>query len=520
MEFEAVIGLEVHAELETRSKMFCSCARVDSTIAQPNTAVCPVCAGMPGVLPVVNRRAVEYALRVALALGCEIAHTSLFVRKNYFYPDLPKGYQISQYEQPVARNGRLTILTSQGERVIRVRRVHLEEDTGKLTHVTVEQPAGSLANPSGQTSAPGASPAHAPGAGSPAGAGSYSLVDLNRAGVPLLEIVSEPDLHTPEEVRAYAEALRSLLRYLGVNSGDMQKGLLRVEPNVSIRPTGSQDFGTRTEIKNLNSFRALERSIAFEIQRQTELLNQGRRVAQETRGWDDSKGVTVPQRSKEEADDYRYFPEPDLPPLVIEDEWIEQVRASLPELPIARFRRFQALYGLGSYDAQVLTAERLVADFFEAAVAAFPDGSPKTIANWISGEFFGLLNQAGIGVEQSRVTPQGLAALVQMIARGEINQNTGKLVLTEAFQTGKTPEAIIAERGLRQISDAGAIAEIVQRVLAEYPEQVKSYVGGKTSVARWLFGQVVRLAGGQANPQVVQQELERQLDGLKRRNGG
>ena len=494
--YEAVIGLEVHAELETRSKMFCSCARVDSTTAQPNSAVCPVCAGMPGVLPVVNRRAVEYALRVALALECEIPHTSLFVRKNYFYPDLPKGYQISQYEQPLARNGRLTILTSQGERVINVRRVHLEEDTGKLTHVQHVQ-----SEADGQESGE-----------------SYSLVDLNRAGVPLLEIVSEPELHTPEEVRSYASALRSLLRYLGVNSGDMQKGLLRIEPNVSVRPAGRQDFGTRSEIKNLNSFRALERSVAFEIQRHIELLRQGGQVIQETRGWDESNGVTVPQRSKEEADDYRYFPEPDLPPLVIEEEWVDQVRASLPELPANRFHRFMSQYGLSAYDAEVLTAERLVADYFEQAISAAEDVPPKSLANWISGELFGLLNQAGVGIEQSRVPPPALAALVKMVLRGEINHNTGKLVLADAFQTGRAPQEIVAERGLGQISDASVIAGLVEKVLAENPEQVAAFLGGKSGVSRWLFGQVVRAAGGQANPQVVQLELDRQLEDLKNKD--
>ena len=530
VDYEAVIGLEVHAELETRSKMFCSCARLDSTVALPNRAVCPVCAGMPGVLPVVNRRAVEYALRVALALECEVAHTSLFVRKNYFYPDLPKGYQISQYEQPLARNGRLAILTSQGERLIRVRRVHLEEDTGKLTHVQRDYGLADdhhdLAN--GPSPALSSNLANAPRLPDDrqgkkldrqetgAGGKSYSLVDLNRAGVPLLEIVSEPDLHTPEQVRAYAEALRSLLRYLGVNSGDMQKGLLRIEPNISVRPVGSQALGTRSEIKNLNSFRALERSVAYEIQRQSELLRQGQPVVQETRGWDEGQGVTVPQRSKEEADDYRYFPEPDLPPLVIEQDWIDGVRASLPELPAARLHRFQAKYGLGAYDAAVLTAERQVADFFEAALAAAPDVPPKSIANWLSGELFGLLNQAGMGVEGSRVSPQALAALVSMVGRGEISQSSGKAVLVEAFHTGKQPQVIVAERGLRQISDLSAIAGLVERVLRENPEQVAAYLAGKTGLSRWLFGQVARLAGGQANPKIVQQELDRQLDELKK----
>ena len=505
MEYEAVIGLEVHAELETRSKMFCACARVDSTIARPNSAVCPVCAGMPGVLPVVNRRAIEYALRVALALECEVAHSSLFVRKNYFYPDLPKGYQISQYEQPLARDGRLTILTSQGERTIRVRRVHLEEDTGKLTHVLRDehhdQANHDLAIHNLQSQS----------VGGQTETESYSLVDLNRAGVPLLEIVSEPDLHTPEEVRAYGMTLRSLLRYLGVNSGELQKGVLRIEPNVSVRPAGSLELGTRTEIKNLNSFRALERSVAYEIQRHSELRRQGKPVIQETRGWDDVHEVTVPQRSKEEADDYRYFPEPDLPPLVVENEWIEQVRRSLPELPMARSHRFQRQYGLNAYDAEVMTAERLVADFFEEVIASAPEVSPKTLANWVSGEYFSLLNQGGMGVEHSPVTAQALASLVRMVAAGEINQNTGKAVLAEMFKTGKSPEEIVAEGGLRQISDAGLIAGLVQKVLAENPEQVAAYLNGKASLGRWLFGQVARLAGGKANPHVIQQELERQL---------
>jgi len=483
MDYEAVIGLEVHVELETRSKMFCGCARIDSTTAQPNSAVCPICSGMPGVLPVVNQRAVEYALCVALALECEIASTSLFERKNYFYPDLPKGYQISQYEQPLARNGRLVILTSQGERLIPVRRVHLEEDAGKLTHVAQD----------GQH---------------------YSLVDLNRAGVPLLEIVSEPALHTAEEARLYAMGLRSLLRYLGVSSGDMQKGLMRIEPNISVRPRGRAELGTRTEIKNLNSFRALERSVAYEIQRHSLLLEQGKKVVQETRGWDDAQEVTLPQRSKEEANDYRYFPEPDLPPLVIDAAWIDQVRSSLPELPVARFHRFQRQYGLSAYDADVLTAERGVADFYEQVVALAGDVPPKVIANWVAGELFGLLNQAGMSIEACRVTPEALASLVRLVRGGEINQNTGKAVLAESFATGKSPESVVDERGLRQISDPAAIAALVSRVLQENPQEVAAYLGGKTGLERWLFGQVVRLAGGKADPQLVQQELRRQLDEL------
>jgi aspartyl-tRNA(Asn)/glutamyl-tRNA(Gln) amidotransferase subunit B len=479
--FEAVIGLEIHAELETQSKMFCACPVVDSTVSEPNIAVCPVCAGMPGVLPVVNRRAVEYGLRVALALECQVNHTSLFARKNYFYPDLPKGYQISQYEQPLARHGRLAIVTPQGERVIRVRRVHLEEDTGKLTHVTRD----------GQ---------------------SYSLVDLNRAGVPLLEIVSEPDLHTPEEVRQYAVALRAILRYLGVNSGDMQKGVMRIEPNVSVRPLGSTELGTRTEIKNLNSFRALERGVAFEIQRQVDLIRKGGQVVQETRGWDEARGVTFPQRVKEGEDDYRYFPEPDLPPLVVEAEWVEQIRRTQPELPAERYQRFQKQYELGSYDSAVLTLEPRVADYFEQAAA---QAAPKTIANWISGDLFALMNQAGLGIEEIRVKPEALAGLTRLVATGTINQNTAKSVLAEMFESGETAEQIVDRRGLKQVSDADQVAALVEQVLAEYPDQVASYLAGKETVSRWLFGQVMRLAKGQANPQVIQQVLDERLLALK-----
>lgn len=484
MDYEAVIGLEVHAELETQSKMFCACPVVDSTTARPNEAVCPVCAGLPGVLPVVNQRAVEYALRVALALECTVCTTSLFARKNYFYPDLPKGYQISQYEQPLARHGRLVIQTSQGEKVVRIRRVHMEEDTGKLTHITTK------------------------------GGESYSLVDLNRAGVPLLEIVTEPDLHSAEEVRLYAQALRSLLRYVGVNSGDMQKGVMRIEPNVSIRPVGSEPFGTRVEIKNLNSFRALERSIAFEIQRQSQVLEAGGTVHQVTLGWDVESETTFIQRTKEGEDDYRYFPEPDLPPLVIEPGWVDQVRASLPELPAARQHRFERQYELSSYAASVLVAEQAVASYFEETMLAAPDISPKLVANWLSSELFSLLNQSGMQIEASPISPQALAGLLRAVASGAINNITAKTVLAEMFSTAQSAEAIIAARDFQQISDGSAIASLVSQVLAENPEQVTSYLNGKDSIGRWLFGQAMRLAKGQANPQVLQAELDRQLSQL------
>jgi aspartyl-tRNA(Asn)/glutamyl-tRNA(Gln) amidotransferase subunit B len=425
---------------------------------------------------------VELGLRVALALECSVLPVSIFARKNYFYPDMPKGYQISQYDQPLAVNGRLAIQTSQGERIIRIRRVHLEEDAGKLTHVSKD----------GQ---------------------SYSLVDLNRAGVPLLEIVTEPDMHSAEEARAYAMALRSLLRYLGVNSGDMQKGVMRVEPNISIRPVGATTLGNRTEIKNLNSFRALERSALYEIERQSGVLQRGEKVVQETRGWDEGRGATYPQRSKEEADDYRYFPEPDLPPLLVDPDWLEQVRLSLPELPAARFERFQRQYGLSAYDAGVLTADPAAAAYFERVARVAPKAGPKAAANWITGDLYGLLNAAGQEIDAAPVPSEALAELIGMVAAGEINQNTAKTVLSEMFAGGgvKTAGQIVAERGLRQVSDSEQIAGWVAQILDANPAELTSYYAGKETVAKWLFGQVMRLARGQANPQVIQQELDRQL---------
>lgn len=487
MQFEPVIGLEVHAELETRSKMFCACPVVDITQAQPNTAVCPVCAGMPGVLPVINHRAVEFAVRVALALDCQIAQTSLFARKNYFYPDLPKGYQISQYEAPLARHGKLLIQTSQGEKLIRIRRVHIEEDTGKLTHVMREDQ-------------------------------SYSLVDLNRAGVALLEIVTEPDFRSAEEVRVYAQSLRALLRSIGVNSGDMQKGVMRIEPNVSVRPMGSDVLGTRVEIKNLNSFRALERSVAYEIQRQSELIRQGNTVRQETLGWDVAREATFTQRLKEGEEDYRYFPEPDLPPLVLEPAWIEEICRSLPELPAARMRRLQDQYGLNAYDASMLAIENSTANYFEQLLVISPEVSPKLAANWVLGELSALLNQSGLEFSQCPIPPQAMAELLKAITKEEINQTTAKTVLAEMFASGRPAEEIIAAGDLRQITDRELIAGLVSRVLEENPEQVVTYLKGKETVSRWLFGQVMRLAQGRANAQLIQVELERQLASFKRKN--
>jgi aspartyl-tRNA(Asn)/glutamyl-tRNA(Gln) amidotransferase subunit B len=480
MEFEPVIGLEVHAELQTRSKMFCACPVVDLTEAPPNTAVCPVCAGMPGTLPVVNQKAVEYGLRVALALECRVAPVSIFARKNYFYPDLPKGYQITQYEQPLAQNGRLVIRSSQGEQVVRIRRVHLEEDTGKLTHVTEADPP-------------------------------YSLVDLNRAGVPLLEIVSEPDLHSVDAVRAFSIALRDVLRYLEVNSGDMEKGVIRFEANVSVRSAGSQELGTRVEIKNLNSFRSMERAVIFEIERQSGLVRLGKVIEQETLGWNDLQGTTFSQRSKEDAHDYRYFPEPDLPPLVIAEDWIKQILSELPELPYAKFQRFRGQYGLGDYDSDRLTTERVVADYFEQVAAAAGSVPAKTIANWLIGDLFALMNQSGIGMQELRLAPSALAELLKLVSTGEINQTTAKAVLAEMFSSGRGAAEIVAEGDLQQVSDSSYITGLVRQVLEENHQAVESYRAGKVTIANWLLGQVMKAAGGRLNPQLVRQELERQL---------
>jgi aspartyl-tRNA(Asn)/glutamyl-tRNA(Gln) amidotransferase subunit B len=482
LSYEAVIGLEVHAELLTQSKMFCGCAVVDSTQAAPNTYVCPICAGLPGSLPVINERAVDYALRVALALNCAIPPLSVFARKNYFYPDLPKGYQISQYELPLGVNGWLEIETSAGPRRVRIRRVHLEEDTGKLFH-SAEPGAGGLSE--------------------------HSLVDLNRAGVPLLEIVTEPDLHSAEEVRAYGVQLRAVLRYLGVNSGDMEKGVIRFEPNISVRPAGSDELRTRTELKNLNSFRALERGTQYEIERQTKVWESGGQVRQETLGWSEAEGRTLPQRGKEQAHDYRYFPEPDLPPLALAPEQVARARAELPELPAARRARFVADYGLSRYDAELLVEEPAVADYFERAVAAQPaeQRSPKTLANWITGELFRLMNQAGQALAQVTIAPAQLAELAGLVTAGTLNLNTAKGVLEAMYRTGRPAREIVAEQGLAQVSDTGEIEQRVAAVIAANPGELATYLGGKAGVEQWFFGQVMRQLRGRGNPQIIRQAL-------------
>jgi aspartyl-tRNA(Asn)/glutamyl-tRNA(Gln) amidotransferase subunit B len=483
MEWEPVVGLEVHAELRTRSKMFCGCAVVDSTLAEPNTSTCPVCLGMPGSLPVINERAVDLALRVALALECRVEPISIFARKNYFYPDLPKGYQISQYELPLAVAGTLRIEAGGEIRPIRVRRVHLEEDTGKLTHE--EKPA-------------------------------RSLVDLNRAGVPLLEIVSEPDLQTVEEVKAYATALRRLLCYLDVNSGDMEKGVIRFEANISLREKGSTELGTRVEVKNLNSFRALTRSMEYELARQAAVLDKGGTIHQETLGWDENAGRTYSQRSKEEAHDYRYFPEPDLPPLEVTAERINGVRAVLPELPDAVRNRLVDTLGLNRYDAEVILSEKATVDYFDEVIRS--SGAPaRATATWLSGDLSGLLNARNLPLTGENGKPaipaREFGELIKMIADGKINGPTGKMLLAAMLDTGKSAEALVAERGLQQIGDADTLRAAVRKVLAENPEQVESFRKGKTTVIQWLLGQVMKTTGGRANPQTVRKILEEELSG-------
>jgi len=477
--WEPVIGLEVHAELLTQSKIFCSCAVIhDYATAQPNTHVCPVCMALPGSLPVINARAVEYTIKMGLALGCTIGEFNIFARKNYFYPDLPKGYQISQYEHPLCQKGWLEIEVGESAKRIGITRVHLEEDTAKLTHVD-----------------------------------DSSLVDLNRAGVPLMEIVSDPDLHSVEELKAYATKLRAILRYIGVSSGDMEKGAVRFESNVSIRPAGSSELFTRTEIKNLNSFRALVRATEYEIARQIRVVESGGQVVQETMGWNETRGETFSQRGKEHAHDYRYFPEPDLLPLEVSREEVERIRATLPELPDAKRDRFMADYGLSRYDANLLVADRGVADYFEACTANFrPQASFKAVANWMTGELFRLMNETGADIERVKVKPGDLAALVELVGAGQVNQNTAKAVFGEMYATGQPPAAIIERKGLAQISDAETLAAVVERVLDENPKPLGEYLGGKEPLFKWFLGQVMKATRGQANPQVAQEVLQSALE--------
>lgn len=474
MEFEPVIGLEVHAQLKTATKIFCGCSTQFG--AAPNTHVCPVCLGMPGVLPVLNKKVVEYTMCMALATHCAIARLSRFARKNYFYPDLPKGYQISQYELPIAANGYLDIDVDGTTKRIGITRIHMEEDAGKLVHDPREP---------------------------------VSKVDLNRTGVPLMEIVSEPDLRSPEEAGAYLRMLRAIVRWIDIGDGNMEEGSFRCDANVSIRPKGSDAFGTRTEVKNLNSFKNVEKALRYEIARQTEVLLDGGEVVQETRLWDPDKGMTDSMRSKEEAHDYRYFPDPDLLPLEIDDAWIDAVKAALPELPAQRRARFVDEFKLPDYDAGVLTASREMADYYETCLQTYHQ--PKGISNWVMGPLLGLLNSQGKSIEDSPVVPEDLAALVKMIDDEIISSKIAKTVFEDMAESGRSPGKIVDEKGLAQVSDTGAIEAEVDRVIAAHPDEVARFQGGHTKVMGFFVGQVMKATKGQANPKVVNQLLAKKL---------
>ncbi len=482
MDYEVIIGMEVHAQLLTRSKMFCG-SSADYAAAEPNTHVCPVCLGMPGVLPVINRRAVEYTVMMALALNCRIPSYSKFDRKNYPYPDLVKGYQISQYDLPLSRDGWVEIELDGELKRVSVTRVHLEEDTAKLTHVSDSR-------------------------------GSYSLVDVNRSGVPLMEIVSEPDMRSPEEARQYLLKLHRLMRYLGVSTGNMEEGAMRCEANISLRPVGSSGYGTKVEVKNLNSFRAVKEALEYEIKRQSEILDAGGRVEQVTMGWDEAGGHTVVQRSKEFAHDYRYFPEPDLPPVSLSETWVEELRSRLPELPDRKMARFIEEYGLSEYDVRLLVADRTVADYYERAIEAKPQNA-KMVANWLTGEVFHHLRVEGVEIGEIKVSSEQLGELVDMVQSGKLNTTIAKTVLERMLRTGKPAERIVAEEGLAPIGE-GEIDALVEKVLDENPKPVGEYLAGKEQALRFLVGRVMKASRGKADPQLAQGMLR---SALERRRG-
>jgi len=474
-DFQPVIGLEVHAQLLTRSKIFCGCSTQFG--APPNANTCAVCLGMPGVLPVLNEKVVEYAVRVGRAVGCQINPVSIWARKNYFYPDLPKGYQISQYDQPLCQHGALEIDTDDGPRRVRILRIHLEEDAGKNVH-----DAG----------------------------GGESLVDLNRSGVPLIEIVSEPDIRSSTEASEYLKALRDVLVYLGVNDGNLEEGSFRCDANVSVMPKGATKYGQRVELKNINSFRFVQKAIDYEIGRQVELIESGGKVAMETRLFDAVRGETRSMRSKEEAHDYRYFPEPDLPPLRIPAGYVERIERELPELPRAKLQRFVATYGLPAYDAKILVGDRELADFFEKVEAVY-GGPAKKLANWFTGELLRLLKEDSAQLSALRFGPEQFAALLKSVDGGELSNNAAKDVFAEMFRTGRAPMDIAREKGLIQVQDAGAVQAAVDAVLAANPGEVEKYRSGKKQVLGFLVGQVMKAMKGKGNPALVNAALKAKL---------
>jgi aspartyl-tRNA(Asn)/glutamyl-tRNA(Gln) amidotransferase subunit B len=477
MEYEVVIGLEVHTELKTASKIFCGCSTAFG--AEQNTNVCPVCLGLPGVLPVLNAKVVEFAVRTGLALNCRILPFSKFDRKNYYYPDLPKNFQTSQYDLPIAVDGYLDIEVNGETRRIGITRVHMEEDAGKLVH------AGTIAR------------------------ADYTLVDYNRTGVPLLEIVSEPDIRSADEAKAYLEKLKAILQYIDVSDCKMEEGSLRCDANISLRPKGETKFGTKTEIKNLNSFKAVQKGLEYEALRQADVLDEGGRVVQETRSWDDARGQTVSLRSKEQAHDYRYFPEPDLVPIIVDPAWVEDIRRSLPELPDARQARLMKDYGLSAYDAGVLTASRATADYFDATVAAGADA--KTAANWIMGELSRHLNAAGREIDDCPVAPGQLAALIELQAKGTVSGKIAKTVFEEMWASGKDAAVIVKEQGLVQISDEGAVVAVVEKVIAANPQSVADFKAGKERALGFLVGQIMKETKGRANPELVNKLLRERM---------
>jgi aspartyl-tRNA(Asn)/glutamyl-tRNA(Gln) amidotransferase subunit B len=475
MEFESVIGLEVHAQLKTKTKIFCGCSTAFG--APPNTHTCPVCLGMPGVLPVLNKKVVDYTLRMAIATHCEISRESRFARKNYFYPDLPKGYQISQYELPIAEHGYVDVMVNDSLQRIGITRIHMEEDAGKLGH-DPDRPV--------------------------------SMVDFNRTGVPLIEIVSEPDIRSPQAAGAYLRQLRSIVRYLGICDGNLEEGSFRCDANVSIRPQGDAKLGTRTELKNLNSFKHVEKALLYEISRQKEVLLDGGRIVQETRLWDPDKNKTASMRGKEEAHDYRYFPDPDLLPLVIDADWIEGIKKSLPELPDQKKKRFMDQFELPSYDADLLTSDRELADYFEDCVRIFQQ--PKTVSNWVMGSLLGMLNATDKTIDKSPVSPNNLAALLELIEAGVISGKIAKTVFDEMAQTGKPARKIVEEKGLVQITDTDAIDDAISKVITNNPTEVEAYKNGKTKLMGFFVGQVMRETRGKANPKLVNEILKRKLN--------